>query len=172
MTDTGTRTATMLWPTLTYSDAQAAIRFLVEAFGFERTAVYTGDTEDTVVHAELRWPAGGGIMLGSARPDSVLKDRQPGTGSVYVVTDEPDRLFERATAAGAEVVRGLRDEEYGSRGFTVRDPQGVYWCLGTSGGDSPGPPPARATAPAARPRSARTAGNSTSHARPAGRARR
>lgn len=125
----------MLWPCLTYSDAQSAIRFLVDAFGFEATAVHTGETEDSVVHAELRWPAGGGIMLGSARPDSALSELPAGTGAIYLVTDAPDPLFERATAAGAVVVRGLRDEEYGSRGFTVRDPQGVFWSFGTYAGE-------------------------------------
>jgi uncharacterized glyoxalase superfamily protein PhnB len=43
----------------------------------------------------------------------------------------PDALFARATAAGAEVVRGLKDEDYGSRGFTVRDPEGNHWSFGT-----------------------------------------
>ena len=47
---------------------------------------------------------------------------------------EPDAVFERATAAGATVVQGLRDEDYGSRGFTVRDPEGVFWSFGTYGG--------------------------------------
>ena len=51
-----------------------------------------------------------------------------------MVTDEPDALFERATAAGAEVARGLRDEDYGSRGFTVRDPEGNLWSFGTYAG--------------------------------------
>ncbi|MFR9750988.1 VOC family protein [Nocardia sp. 004] len=44
---------------------------------------------------------------------------------------DPDALFARATAAGAEVVRDLRDEDYGSRGFTVRDPEGNLWSFGT-----------------------------------------
>jgi uncharacterized glyoxalase superfamily protein PhnB len=51
-----------------------------------------------------------------------------------VVTDEPDALFARAEAAGARVVRGLTDEDYGSRGFTLRDPEGVYWSFGTYAG--------------------------------------
>ncbi len=121
-----------VWPTFTYTDARASITFLVEAFGFEESAVY-GDG-DTVHHAELRWPAGGGIMLGSHRPDSVLAGMPPDTGAAYLVTDQPDALFERATAAGATVVRGLTDEDYGSRGFTVRDPAGVYWSFGTYAG--------------------------------------
>jgi uncharacterized glyoxalase superfamily protein PhnB len=54
---------------------------------------------------------------------------------VYVVCTEPDALFARATAAGASVVRGLADEDYGSRGFTVRDPEGNLWSFGTYAGE-------------------------------------
>lgn len=127
-----TRTIT-IWPTLRYRDAPAAIRFLVDAFGFEEKAVHPGETEGTVAHADLRWPGGGGIMLGTYRPGSEI-DLPAGTGSVYIVTDQPDALFDRASAAGAAVVSGLRDEDYGSRGFTVRDPEGVFWSFGTYAG--------------------------------------
>jgi uncharacterized glyoxalase superfamily protein PhnB len=70
-------------------------------------------------------------VLGSTGDDNEFCQRKPGTASIYVVTDAPDALFDRATAAGAEVVRELRDEEYGSRGFTVRDPEGNLWSFGT-----------------------------------------
>jgi uncharacterized glyoxalase superfamily protein PhnB len=122
---------TFIWPTLRYRDARAAIRFLVDALGFEEIATYLGETEGTVVHAELRWPAGGGVMLGSDREDGTISGLPPGTGGVYVVTDEPDALFARAEAAGATVIRGLSNEDYGSRGFTIRDPEGVFWSFGT-----------------------------------------
>ncbi|MFG2191993.1 VOC family protein [Streptomyces sp. NPDC048639] len=128
------RTRTSMWPTMTYRDAPAAIRFLTEAFGFETTALHTGKTDDEVVHAELRRPDGAGIMLGSTRQDSAICGLPPRTGSVYVVTDEPDAVFARATAAGAVVVQGLEDTDYGSRGFTVRDPEGVFWSFGTYAG--------------------------------------
>jgi uncharacterized glyoxalase superfamily protein PhnB len=130
MNKTTQRTATV-WPTLTYRDARAAIRFLVDAFGFEEVVSYPGADESTVSHAELRWPAGGGVMLGTARADSVIADLPPGTGSIYVVTEDPDALFERARAAGARVVQELHDTDYGSRDFAVRDPEGVYWNFGT-----------------------------------------
>lgn len=128
---------TSVWPTLTYRDGRAAIAFLTKAFGFEERAVYAREDDPTVIeHAELRWPLGGGIMLGTAgKDDSAFGRRQPGNDSVYVVWDDPDALFERATAAGAEIVRGLRDEEYGSRGFTVRDPEGNLWSFGTYKGE-------------------------------------
>ncbi|MCO6010315.1 VOC family protein [Actinoallomurus purpureus] len=128
---------TRVWPALLYKDAHAAIRFLVDAFGFEEVAVY--ETDGRVDHAELRAPGGGGVMLGSAgRTDSPIDGLPPGTGSVYVVTDGPDTLFERAVKAGATVVKGLTDEDYGSRGFTVRDPEGVFWSFGTYTGAASG----------------------------------
>ena len=50
-----------VWPTLRANDAHGLIKFLTEALGFEATAVYADG--DTVHHAELAWPPGGGIML-------------------------------------------------------------------------------------------------------------
>jgi uncharacterized glyoxalase superfamily protein PhnB len=120
-----------VWPALTYADAPAAIHFLVEAFGFVETLVVPGEGGREIAHAELRWPEGGGVMLGSTSDDSEFGRLTPGTTSIYVVTDTPDKVFERATMAGAEVVRGLKDEGYGSRGFTVRDPEGTLWSFGT-----------------------------------------
>jgi uncharacterized glyoxalase superfamily protein PhnB len=103
----------------------------VEAFGFVETLVVPGEGGREIAHAELRWPEGGGIMLGSTSEDSVFSRMKPGMTSIYVVTDTPDALFDRATAAGADVVRELRDEDYGSRGFTVRDPEGNPWSFAT-----------------------------------------
>ncbi len=43
---------------------------------------------------------------------------------------DPDALFARVTAAGAEIVRPLQDTDYGSREFTVRGPEGHIWSFG------------------------------------------
>ena len=123
--------APTIWPCLAYADAPGAIRFLVEAFGFTETLVVPGENGREVAHAELRWPEGGGVMLGSTSDDSEFSRLQPGSTGVYVVTDQPDALFERATAGGAEIVQGLKNEDYGSRGFTARDPEGGLWTFGT-----------------------------------------
>jgi len=127
-----------VWPTLRARDARGLITFLVNAFGFEETVVY-GDG-DRVHHAQLSWPAGGGIMLGSA-PDEGTEDSwplRPGTFGAYVVTDDPDGLFVRATAAGAKVLRELHDTDYGSRDFAVLDPEGNHWSFGTYRGEPRG----------------------------------
>ncbi|GLY46503.1 VOC family protein [Lentzea sp. NBRC 102530] len=120
------------WPTLSYQDAPGAIRFLVEAFGFEEHLVVPGEADGEVVHCELVWPEGGGVMLGSAvRSVGEVEATKAGQASVYVVTDRPDELHAKALANGAREIRGLRDEDYGSRGFTVADPEGNRWSFGT-----------------------------------------
>jgi uncharacterized glyoxalase superfamily protein PhnB len=123
-----------VWPTLRARDARALIRFLVDAFGFEETVVY-GDG-DRVDHAQLSWPLGGGVMLGSARdtPDDPFPLR-PGGFGCYVVVDDTDALHERAAAAGAEIIRTPFDTDYGSRDFAARDPEGNLWSFGTYRGE-------------------------------------
>lgn len=131
--------APTVWHSLSYRDAPAAIDFLVKAFGFVPTAVYRDEGDQSrVVHAELRWPPGGGVMLGSSGRPSGMAD-PTGHGSAYAVVDGPDSdvdaLFDRAVAAGATVVREPRDEEYGNRDFVVRDPEGNQWSFGTYRGE-------------------------------------
>jgi uncharacterized glyoxalase superfamily protein PhnB len=133
MSNTETTTnAPTVWPALRYKDAEAALRFLTEAFGFEETLVVRGEEGDSrsIHHAELKWPLGGGVMFGSgAEGDHDIFPEGP--VSIYVVTDEPDALLERVTKAGAEIALPMKDEDYGSRGFTVRDPEGNLWTFGT-----------------------------------------
>lgn len=143
MTDTTLTTtalqppAPQVWPTLRAHDARALIAWLVQALGFEETAVF-GDGEH-VAHAQLSWPAGGGIMLGSARADGDDPwALDPGTAGCYVVAAEPaevEALFTRATAAGAEVLRPVQEQDYGSREFSVRDPEGNRWSVGSYRGE-------------------------------------
>ncbi|MEU7479687.1 VOC family protein [Lentzea sp. NPDC042327] len=127
-----TTPAPTCWPTLTYRDAPAAIRFLVEGFGFREHLVVPGPADGEVVHCELVWPEGGGVMLGSAqRSAGEPGATAAGRASVYVVTDRPDEIHAQALAHGATEIRGLRDEDYGSRGFTVADSEGNRWSFGT-----------------------------------------
>ena len=126
---------TKVFPTLVYDDGPAAIRFLIEALGFEEAAVYPGETEDSIAHAQLNWPPGGAVMLSSGRgADDEFGDLASRRMSVYLVSDDPDGLFARAEQAGAKVIRPLTDADYGSRGFSIADPEGNLWSVGTYAG--------------------------------------
>lgn len=123
-----------VWPTLRARDARAIIKFLVDAFGFEETVVYGNG--DRVDHAELSWPEGGGIMLGSVREDAgVTVPSLAGTFGAYVVTAAPDEVYRRAKAAGAEIIDEPHVTDYGSRDFAARDPEGNRWSFGTYRGE-------------------------------------
>ena len=136
-----TTPAPNVWACLAYRNAKEAIRFLVDAFGFEERLVCPGDGDREILHAELMWPPGGGIMLGSTSETAAgdeFASRPAGAASTYCVCDDPDEAFARAKGAGAEVVQEIKDEDYGSRGFTVRDPEGNLWSFGTYRGSPRG----------------------------------
>ena len=126
----------VVWPTTRCKDTRALIDFLVAAFGFEEQFTVPGEGGKGIIHAQIRWPGGGGVMLGDAEGGDADHLALPsGPISVYVATNEPDTIHDRAVAAGATIVRGLRDEEYGSRGFSASDPEGNVWSFGTYAGD-------------------------------------
>lgn len=117
----------ILYPTIRYDDAPAAIRFLTNAFGFTAHEV-DEDSEGGINHALLRYGSGL-VMLSSRRPGPSPFDH--GTGCVYVAVDDPDAHYIRSTAAGAEIVMELTDQPYGSREYAARDPEGNVWAFGT-----------------------------------------
>lgn len=119
--------APTIWPQLQAKNANALIDFLVDTVGFIKTTVYADG--DQVAHAQLDWPEGGGIMLGSHAPGSDWS-REPGSAGLYVVTEDPDGLYRRLRAAGVEMLRDIEDQEYGNREFSIRDPEGNLWSFG------------------------------------------
>ncbi len=128
--------ASSLIPCLSYRDAPAAIEWLCATFGFEKHVTYPDD-KGGIAHAELRHGSGM-IMLGSVKDSEYGRViRQPDqidgfvTQSVYVITTQPDELYRRAKAAGVRMIIDLREESYGSRGFTCRDLEGHVWSFGT-----------------------------------------
>ncbi|MFF3562864.1 VOC family protein [Streptomyces sp. NPDC002574] len=127
----GNGAAPTVCPALRYKDARAAIAFLKDAFGFTEVAVHEGG-DGTVLHAELAY-GNGLVMLGSERSGTPFSRIAGDLGavSVYVVVDDTDAHHARAVAAGAEVVLPLTDQDYGSRDYTARDPEGNLWSFGT-----------------------------------------
>jgi uncharacterized glyoxalase superfamily protein PhnB len=119
-----------VYPALRYRDAPAAIRLLTVAFGFRQVEVVP-NADGTIAHAELGWGPGM-VMLGTVSDGSDGRlGADLGPSWLYVVVDDPDAHHARAAAAGVEVVQGLHDEDYGSREYTARDPEGNLWTFGT-----------------------------------------
>ena len=118
-----------LWPALAFKDAEKQMEWL-RAIGFTEHATFRDEKDPSVVvHAEWLWPGGGGIMFGSRRPDGGVDN--VGRSAVYLVTDDPDAVFDKAVAAGGSVVRPMVDQDYGGRGGSVADPEGNDWSFGS-----------------------------------------
>lgn len=123
-------------PAMRYRDASAAVEWLCRAFGFEKHLVVPGP-DGTIAHAQLTY-GNGMIMLASAgngefdrltrMPDEIGGAE---TQSAYVIVPDADAHYARAKAAGAEILLDIKDEDYGGRGYTCRDPQGHIWSFGT-----------------------------------------
>jgi uncharacterized glyoxalase superfamily protein PhnB len=125
-----------IMPALRYRNAPAAIDWLCQVFGCTRHAVYPGP-DNTIGHAELTL-GGGMIMLGSQKEDEYGKGfktpQELGgveTRSAYIVVPDADAVYARAQEAGGVIVRPLQKTDYGSREFSVKDPEGHSWSVGT-----------------------------------------
>ncbi len=130
------KTGSTVIPGHRYRNASAAIEWLSKVFGFERHAVYEGKN-GSIDHAELTLGSGM-IMLGSGKDDEFGRGFKPPeelggieTRSCYLVVKDADAAYARAVSAGAAVTRPLQDTPYGSREFTVKDPEGHSWSAGT-----------------------------------------
>lgn len=121
-----------IFPSLYYRDASAAIEWLARAFGFEKRMAVVDD-DGSILHSELTLGPGV-IMVGTARPERGCLSPLDLAGvnqGLCVRVDDPDAHCARAKAAGAEITRELRDEEYGSRGYMAKDLEGNTWYFGT-----------------------------------------
>lgn len=125
-------------PCMRYRNAPAAIDWLCQVFGFEKQLVVPNE-DGTIAHAQLSF-GNGMIMLGSVLKKETefgLLIKQPDeiggseTQSAYLVVSDADEIYRRAKAAGGRIVIEIKDEDYGGRGFSFRDPEGHIWNVGT-----------------------------------------
>ncbi len=124
-----------IYLTRRYRDCPAMIDWLVDVVGFRRHFV-VDDGAGGIAHAQLALGSAL-IMVGSARDDDFGRAvGEPGAAagdgtSVYIAVDDADALCARTIASGVEVPRPVEDTDYGSREFSCRDLEGLYWNFGT-----------------------------------------
>jgi uncharacterized glyoxalase superfamily protein PhnB len=108
-------------PRLALADAAAGIEFYKAAFAARELGERFLMPDGSLVHAELE--IGDSVVM--------VKDAQGDDFKALLCTYWPDvdAAWERAVAAGAEVVYPLADHFYGERGGRVADPFGNQWML-------------------------------------------
>jgi uncharacterized glyoxalase superfamily protein PhnB len=90
------------------------------------------------MHAQLTYGAGM-LMLGDVKDDDLHKkflaqpDEAQGreTQTVYITVTDCKAHYERAKAAGAEIIGEYEEKDYGGAGYGARDPEGHIWWIGS-----------------------------------------
>ncbi len=120
-------------PRLVVDDGAAAIDFYRRAFAAEEIGERFTAPDGTVIHAEVR--IGDSVVMITEDTGDGAPARAPqalaGIVSAVMATywEDVDASWDRALAAGAEVLYPLADQFYGERGGRLRDPFGQQWML-------------------------------------------
>ena len=122
----------MVTPYLVAPDAPALLEFAKQAFGAEeafRTVTPAGG-----LHAEVRI-GDSMMMVGGGIPGHEFRST-PKTHALHIYVEDADSVCKKALAAGATLIDEPRDQEYGERSGTVKDPAGNIWYIATHKGES------------------------------------
>lgn len=123
-------TRTEIIPYIFYRDVPAALEWLARAFGLKED-MRVG-TPRGGMHGEMSLD-GQRIMMGEGGESfRMVSANQAGfaTMGIFIYLDNVDAHYERARAAGAEIVHPPHDESYG-RTYTSRDLDGHPWFFTT-----------------------------------------
>lgn len=115
-------------PYLSIRDAASALDFYKRAFG-ARERMRMDAPGGKIGHAEVRI-GDSVVMLADEYPDlDFLGPKSRGGTSVtlHLYVKDCDAVVAAAAAAGAKIVRPVKDEFYGDRTGTIEDPFGHVW---------------------------------------------
>ncbi len=122
-----------LTPHLWYGgNCRDAIDFYKKALGAEVLGeIASGPDGKSVMHAMMQI-GDSHIMMADAWPGSweTAPDGNA-TAGMWIYVADCDALFERATAAGCEVMYPMMDAFWGDRMGKVKDPYGHCWAIAT-----------------------------------------
>jgi uncharacterized glyoxalase superfamily protein PhnB len=103
------------------------MKWLAEAFGFQTHGPQMTGPDGKVQHAEMQF-RDAIIMMGCPGADYKNPKRLGQvTQYLYVMVDDVDEHFKRASKAGGKVLEEPADTEYGHRRYGVEDPEGHQW---------------------------------------------
>jgi PhnB protein len=125
-------------PYLIIKGAAAALDFYNKAFGATELSRMT-QPDGKVGHAEIQI-GDSRIMLADEAPEMGARSPQTIGGSpvlIHLYVENVDAVFSQAVAAGAKVLRPVRNQFYGDRSGGIEDPFGHQWYVSTHIEDVP-----------------------------------
>lgn len=122
-----------LFPYLHLQNAAKAIEFYTQAFGAREKFRLT-EPGGRIGHAELDF-GGTILMLADEFPESGIRGPEAVGGTtvtIHLHVDDADEAIRRAVEAGADIEKEPKDQFYGERSGSIRDPFGHRWTIGHS----------------------------------------
>jgi PhnB protein len=122
-----------LFPYLHLQNAPKAIEFYTQAFGAREKFRLT-EPGGRIGHAELDF-GGTILMLADEFPESGIRGPEAVGGTtvtIHLHVDDADEAIRRAVEAGADIEKEPKDQFYGERSGSIRDPFGHRWTIGHS----------------------------------------
>ena len=119
-------------PYLIVTGAASAIEFYKHAFG-AKEVMRIPHPDGRVGHAELQM-GDSRIMLADEFPEMGARSPMSLGGtpvSILLYVEDVDAVTARALAAGAKMLRPVKDQFYGDRSGTLTDPFGHVWTVAT-----------------------------------------
>jgi PhnB protein len=119
-------------PYLIIKDASAALDYYKNVFGAVELMRFEAPG-GKIGHAEIKI-GDSAIMLADEMPERGYVSPQTLGGtplSLMLYVEDVDSVFNRAVAGGAKVDQPIKDQFYGDRNGTIRDPFGHMWTIGT-----------------------------------------
>lgn len=113
---------------LSVDGAVKASEFYQKAFGAKEVARHPPDAKGRTMHVHLLIN-GSSLMLSDAYPEHGHPLETPAAFNLMLPVKGIDQWWERAVAAGAEVVLPLQVMFWGDRYGQLRDPFGVSWSM-------------------------------------------
>jgi len=116
-------------PYLELDGASKAAAFYQQAFAACEVFRYPIDDKGRTMHIHLHLN-GGSLMLSDPYPEHGHPHKPAQGYTLHLKVDDVDAWWQRAVAAGAEVVLPLQKMFWGDRYGQLRDPFGVLWSMG------------------------------------------
>jgi uncharacterized glyoxalase superfamily protein PhnB len=121
----------MIAPVLSVKSVDASVAFYTEKLGFDKIFVMEGpDGSNTFAFVSLGEQVQIGLDIQQPAPQPV------GNGVVFMIylpeEKNIDQLYAEVQSRNVAIEQPLRDEYYGDRTFSVKDPDGYYLQFATT----------------------------------------
>lgn len=129
-----------LFPYLTVKNAEKAVEFYENAFGFALSSEPAKDDQGNIQHAEMKFGKDVCIMFAPEGAWDSVRQTPASLGvnpslSLYIYCEDVDALYKKALANGAKSTVAPNDGFWGDRFCNLIDLDGHDWVFATHIGD-------------------------------------